>query len=87
VLALLFCSAVTASDPSSGRAIRQFKPRPCERQTGIREDDFVGLVAASRNQPLHEQLIEWAVCPVAPILRWIEERRNSRRPFVVEERP
>ena len=87
VISLLCCSAVTASDPGSGRAIRQFKSRSCERQTGIPEDDFVGLVAVTPNRSIHEQLIEWAVCPVAPVLRWIEERRNSRRPFVVEERP
>jgi hypothetical protein len=83
----LFSGVAAASDPGSGRALRQFKQHDHERQTGVREDDFVGLVAVTPIRPVHEQLIEWAVCPAAPVLRWLEERRNSRRPFVVEERP
>jgi hypothetical protein len=35
-----------------------------EWQTGVREDDFIGL-----ERPLHERLIEVIICPALPILR------------------
>ena len=85
VLIALLSGAVAASDPSSGRMTRQFKPRPDVRQIGIREDDFVGLVGALPAQPIHERLVEWVVCPAAPIIRLIEGWRHQM-PIVEVER-
>jgi hypothetical protein len=58
-----------------------------ERQTGVREDDFIGVVAVIRPRPVHERLIEWVVFPAAPVIRWIEGRWISRPPLVIEEKP
>jgi hypothetical protein len=58
-----------------------------ERQTGVREDDFIGVVSVIPPRPVHERLIEWVVFPAVPVIRWIEDWRNSRLPQVLEERP
>ena len=87
VLVALLSGTVSPSDPGSGRAMRNFKPRPQERQTGVREDDFVGLIGLAPTtaaQPIHERLFEWAVCPAVPIIRQIEVRRSQPRVVVAE---
>jgi hypothetical protein len=85
VLVAIFTGAVVASDPGSGRAMRQFKPRPHGRQIGVREDDFVGLVGVLPAQPVHERLIEWAVCPAAPVIRLVKSWWSDP-PVVVVDR-
>jgi hypothetical protein len=87
VLVALLSATAAASDPGSGRGMRQIKPRSHERQTGVREDDFVGpigLAPTTAAQPVHERLIEWAVCPAAQVIRLIE-RWRSHPPVVVAD--
>jgi hypothetical protein len=65
-----------------------------ERQTGVRDDDFVRELGAweileslcPKPQPLHERLIEFVICPAVPIIREIRRWTNTQ-PVVIEERP
>jgi hypothetical protein len=75
VLAIvLFGGSALASDSASSRARNVIKPRPQERQTGVREDDFVGFVSVIPQRPLHERLIEIAICAPAPAMRYLQQK-------------
>lgn len=83
-IALLGGPAI-ASDSGSRRAAKRVGMQYSVRQTGVREDDFVGVVGVLPARPMHERLIEWIVYPAAPIIRLIETQRGHP-PEVVEER-
>ena len=88
ILFVLVLSATWASVPGSGRVGKQFKPRLQERQTGVREDDFIPIVDVMPELPLHERLIEIGLGPVAPVVRYLRAHIMSDRqlPRVISER-
>jgi hypothetical protein len=50
-----------------------------ERQTGVREDDFLGPVGVMSVRNVRERLIEFVVCPAAPLTRYLEVQWSTHR--------
>jgi hypothetical protein len=80
-VALLTCPT-TATEPESVGVLKPIKPEPVERPAG--DVEFVIPRQMPPRRPIHLRLIDFAECPIRPIVQYLDSPNTSLRRLLDE---